>query len=67
MSAWKSKVRLTPAQRKAKEAYEFAEREEDRYAGSVFVNPFGLRKQQDKTRAAYEECKRLGMGTEHGL
>lgn len=66
-TVWKSRVKPTPAQRKAKALYEFAERQEDRYAGSVFVNPIGLRKQQEKTRAAYEACKALGMGVEHGL
>jgi len=61
------KVKLNSDQKKALAAYKFAEQQEDRYAGSVFVNPIGLRVQQDKTRAAYEACKRLGMGVEHGL
>ena len=60
-------VRKTPVQKKAFEAYQFAERQEDRYLGSVFVTPIGQRQYEEKTRAAYEECKRLGMGIEHGL
>lgn len=60
-------VRKTPAQKKAFDAYKFAERQEDRYMGSVFVTPVGQRAAEAKTRAAYEECKRLGMGIEHGL
>jgi cell division protein FtsN len=61
------KPRLTPAQKKALEAYEYAERQEDRYMGSVFVNAHGQREYEAKTRAAYEACKALGMGPEHGL
>lgn len=63
----RTKVKLTPAQRKARDAYEFAEREFDRYMGSVFVNPIGQRKHEDKVTAAYQACKALGMGVEHGL
>jgi cell division protein FtsN len=62
-----TKVRLTKEQRNALEAYEFAERQEDRYLGSVFVTPIGQRQYEEKTKAAYEACKRLGMGVEHGL
>jgi hypothetical protein len=60
-------VRKSPAQKKAFEAYKFAERQEDRYMGSVFANAHGQRQHEEKVRAAYEECKRLGMGIEHGL
>ena len=59
--------RKTPAQAKALKAYEFAERQEDRYLGSVFVNAPGQRQAEDRTRAAYNECIRLGMTHEHGL
>jgi 3'-phosphoadenosine 5'-phosphosulfate sulfotransferase (PAPS reductase)/FAD synthetase len=59
--------RLTPAQRAALNAYEFALRQEDRYMGSVFVTIDGQRKQEAKTRAAYDACKALGMTYEHGL
>ena len=59
--------RLTPQQRKALAAYEFALREEDRYLGSVFVNAHGQRAIEAKTRAAYDACKALGMTWEHGL
>ncbi len=64
---WKPKVRLTPQQKKAYAAYRFAMQQEDRYMGSVFVNSHGQRQHEAKVRAAYEECKRLGMGTDHGL
>lgn len=59
--------RKTPAQNKAFKAYQFAVQQEDRYLGSVFVTPSGQRAVEAKTRAAYEECKRLGMTHEHGL
>ena len=60
-------ARLTKQQKAAKAAYEFAERQEDRYLGSVFVTPSGQRDYEAKTQAAYQECKRLGMGVELGL
>ncbi len=62
-----AKPRLTKDQRKALEAYEFAERQEDRYLGSVFVTAHGQREVESRTRAAYEHCKALGMTHEHGL
>ena len=62
-----SKPRLTKDQRKALEAYEFAERQEDRYLGSVFVTAHGQREYEAKTRTAYERCKSLGMDHTHGL
>lgn len=61
-----TKVKLTKAQREALKAYQFAERQEDRYLGSVFATTPGKRVYEEKTRAAYEACKRLGMGVEHG-
>ena len=61
------KPRLTPAQKKALAAYNFALAQEDRYLGSVFVTSYGQRDIEAKTRAAYEACKRLGMTHEHGL
>ena len=61
------KVRLTKEQKVALAAYEFAERQEDRYMGSVFVNAHGQRQYEEKTRQAYENCKRLGMDHTHGL
>ncbi len=61
------KAKLTKEQKRALESYRFAERQEDRYMGSVFVNAFGQRKHEEATRAAYEACKRLGMTYEHGL
>ena len=61
------KPKLTREQKRALEAYRFAESQEDRYLGSVFVNPWGQRQAQERTHQAYEECRRLGMGMEHGL
>ena len=61
------KIRLTSNQRKALDHYKFCEREEDRLGYSVFANSFNTRRAAEKTRAAYEECKRLGMGVEDGL
>ena len=62
-----NQVRKTPAQAKAFDAYRFAERQFDRYMGSVFANATGQRQHEAKVTAAYEACKRLGMGIEHGL
>lgn len=62
-----TKIRLTKAQREALKAYEYAERQEDRYMGSVFVTTHGQREYEAKTRAAYERCKALGMTHAHGL
>ncbi len=61
------RTRLNKEQKSALAAYEFAERQEDRYMGSVFVTPSGQRDHEAKTRAAYERCKALGMTYEHGL
>ena len=61
------KARLTPAQRKAMEAYKFAERQFDRYMGSVFVTAHGQRQHEEKVAAAVRACKALGMGIEHGM
>lgn len=61
------KVRKTPAQKKALEAYEFALRQEDRYLGSVFANAHGQQLIEAKTKAAHDYCVALGMTWEHGL
>lgn len=61
------RTRLTKDQKAALAAYEFAERQEDRYLGSVFVTPSGQRDYEAKTRSAYQRCKDLGMTHEHGL
>jgi hypothetical protein len=61
------KARMTATQRKALAAYRFAVQQEDRYLGSVFVSPSGQRRVEALTKAAYDECKRLGLGPEHGL
>jgi hypothetical protein len=62
-----AKPKLTPAQKKALERYNFCLREEDRLGMSVFANAHNVRMQEAKTAVAYEECKRLGMTYEHGL
>lgn len=62
-----TKIRLTREQKKALEQYNFALREEDRLGGSVFANAFNTRRQEERTKAAYEKCKRLGMDWQHGL
>lgn len=61
------RVRLTPEQKRALEAYKSAERQFDRYMGSVFVNAHGQRQHEEKVEQAYQACKRLGMTYEHGL
>jgi len=62
-----NRIKLTPAQKKAIERYNFCLREEDRLGFSVFANAANTARQEEKTRVAYEECKRLGMTYEHGL
>lgn len=62
-----TRIRLTPAQRKAFDAYKFAERQFDRYMGSVFANATGQRQHEARVTAAYEQCKSIGMTREHGL
>jgi hypothetical protein len=61
------KTKLTKEQKKSLERYNFALREEDRFMGSVFASSVGQRRVEEKTRLAYEACKRLGMTHEHGL
>ena len=61
------KPRLTRDQKRALDAYNYALRQEDRYLGSVFVTTMGQRAIEEKTRIAYDACKRLGMTHEHGL
>lgn len=63
----RTKIKLTRDQKKALADYEFRLREEDRYFGSVFVNPMGQREIEAKTKAAYDRCVSLGMTHEHGL
>jgi len=55
----KPKVRLISVQKKALDAYKFAVRQEDNYLGSVFVNPVGQRKYEQKTKEAYEAAKKV--------
>jgi hypothetical protein len=61
------KIKLTKEQKKALECYNLSLREEDRFMGSVFVSSVGQKRVEEKTRLAYEACKRLGMTYEHGL
>jgi hypothetical protein len=60
-------TRLTKQQRGALKAYQLAERQEDRFLGSVFVTPALQRQYEAKTHAAYLECKRLGLDHTTGL
>lgn len=61
------KKKLSPAQKSALKAYNFALAQEDRYLGSVFVTPAGQRKVEAETQTKYAACKALGMTHEHGL
>ena len=61
------KKRLTKQQKKALDYYNFRLKQEDRYLGSVFVNPIGQRRVEAETREAYEACLYLNMTWEHGL
>lgn len=63
----KSNPRLKKHQREALEAYKYASSQEERSLGSVFVTSIGQRDVEAKTRAAFERCKALGLGVEHGL
>lgn len=65
--AAEKKPRKTPEQKKALDAYNFAVQQEDRYLGSVFANASGQKKYEALTKEAYDKCKALGMGVEHGL
>ena len=62
-----AKIKLTSDQKRALERYNFCLREEDRLGGSVFANEINTRRQEAKTKEAYESCLRLGMTYEHGL
>ena len=62
-----NRIKVTPAQKKALNAYNNALRQEDRYLGSVFVTPIGQRDIEAKTRVAHDVCLSLGMTHEHGL
>lgn len=63
----KTKVKLTPAQKQALADYMFAEKQEDRLAGSVFANARNTAEKTAITQAAYQRCKALGMTHEHGI
>lgn len=62
-----TKIKLTRDQKAALKAYNECLRQEDRYFGSVFVNPVGTKAIEAKTKIAYDRCKSLGMTHEHGL
>jgi hypothetical protein len=62
-----TKPKLTREQKKALDEYNYRLRQEDRYFGSVFVNPPGERAIRAKTKEAYDRCVSLGMTWEHGL
>ena len=63
----KGKPRLTKEQKAALDDYHFCIKLEDRYMGSVFVNPQGQRKYEAQTKAAYARCVALGLTAAHGL
>jgi hypothetical protein len=54
-----TKPRLTPAQKKAIDAYNFALSQEDRYLGSVFANQIGQKRYEQLTQEAYDNAKRV--------
>jgi hypothetical protein len=58
LAAREEKLRKQRA-KKALEDYKTAVREEERYAGSVFVTPRRMAELEARTQAAYEEAKRL--------
>lgn len=60
-------AKMNKEQREALKAYKLAEQREDNYLGSVFVTRQGSEQYQQRTKSAYELCKRLGLGIEHGL
>ena len=62
-----NRIKITPAQKKALNAYNNALRQEDRYFGSVFVTSSGQCDIEAKTKVAYDACVSLGMTHEHGL
>ena len=62
-----TKLKLTPAQKKALAAYNEALRQEDRLNSSVFADAANTRAQEAKTKVKYDACVRLGMTWEHGL
>ena len=55
------KQRLTKEQKAAVNHYEYCLRQEDRYLGSVFANHIGQKQIEEKTKAAFEAAKRLGV------
>ena len=63
----KTQAKLTKEQKDALSEYVYAVQQEDRYLGSVFVNPVGQRDIEAKTAAAYKRCKDIGMDYRHGL
>ena len=62
-----TKIRLTPAQKKALASYNECLRQEDRLGFSVFANKANMDRQEAKTKVALDLCKSLGMTWEHGL
>ena len=61
------RIRLTPAQKKALTEYNFRLAREDNFLGSVFVTEALASEYAAKVKTAYDACKALGMGPEHGL
>jgi hypothetical protein len=55
------KQKLNKQQKSALKEYNEKLRAEDRFLGSVFVNPVSQKKYEDATLAAYKKCKDLGI------
>jgi len=55
------KQRLNKEQKAAINHYEYCLRQEDRYLGSVFANHIGQKQVEEKTKAAFEAAKKLGV------
>jgi hypothetical protein len=56
-----TKQKLNAEQKAAVKAYQFALKQEDRYLGSVFVTPARQREMEDRTSAAANHCRSLGV------
>ena len=59
--------RLTSTQKKALTEYNFRLAREDNFLGSVFVTDALAAEYARAVKRAYDACKSLGMGPEHGL
>ena len=53
-------MRRTKEEIKAERDLKFVLSEQERYLGSVFANPFGQRKHEEKVEKAYQQYRRIG-------